>query len=304
MRYPLRKAIRLSRLVLGQRVTGNPVGVLARLWAWQLWRRAAKRPVVIRCAEGTLMVCPPWSRMAASVAGVGLTEPTDSLFVLDVLRPGDLFVDVGANIGFYSLIAASRGADVQAFEPTAEAADCCERSLAMNDLRATVHRVACGAEPGTVTFTTGRDIGNRITDGPGVDVPIVTLDQQLASSQAVGAVFKVDAEGHDPDVLRGAIGAIERLRPVILVEIWSGGQGPLALLGPQGYKPYVYDPESRSLRETALDRKRGGNMLLIADSRLEGVRSRVRDATRPVLRPPRVRWRGGGVGAVPLGGDS
>lgn len=236
------------------------------------------------------MVTPPWSRMAASVAGVGLTEPNDSLFVLDVLRPGDLFVDVGANIGFYTLLAANRGADVQAFEPTAEAADCCERSLALNNLRAIVHRVACGAEPGTVTFTTGRDIGNRITDGPGIDVPIVTLDQQLDGTQAVGAVFKVDAEGHDRDVLLGAMGAIDRLRPVILVEIWTGGQGPLALLGPKGYKPYAYDPESRSLREAALDSKRGGNMLLIPDSRLDGVRGRVRDATRPVLRPPRVRW--------------
>jgi FkbM family methyltransferase len=264
--------------------------VLARLWAWQLWRRTARRPGLIRLVEGTLLVAEPWSRMTAGLAGAGLTERNDSLFVLDVLSPGDLFVDVGANIGFYTLIAARRGAHVEAFEPTAAAADCCERSLALNNLRATVHRAACGAEPGTVTFTTGLDIGNHITDGPGVEVPIVTLDEQLDDCQAVGAVFKIDAEGHDLDVLRGALAVIDRLRPVILVEIWTGGSGPLALLAASGYRPYVYDPESRSLREMAEGPVRARNMLLISDSRLEAVRGRVRDAERPALRPPRVRW--------------
>jgi hypothetical protein len=65
--------------------------------------------------------------MAFSLVGTGLTERNDSLFAIDLLRPGDLFVDVGANIGFYTLIAARRGAQVEAFEPTDEAAGWCER---------------------------------------------------------------------------------------------------------------------------------------------------------------------------------
>ena len=228
--------------------------------------------------------------MAASVAGTGLTERNDSLFAIDLLRPGDLFVDVGANIGFYTLIAARRGAQVEAFEPTDEAAGYCERSLTLNRLHATVHRVACGAEAGTTKFTTGLDIANHITSGPGIDVTVVTLDQELTGAEPTLAMFKVDAEGNDLDVLRGAMGIIQRLKPVILVEIWLGGERALGLVQPHGYRSYLYDPESRSLREIPTGSQSGQNMLLIADSRLTMVRERVSDAKRPALRPPRVSW--------------
>ncbi|HEX4188482.1 MAG TPA: hypothetical protein VHY83_11335 [Solirubrobacteraceae bacterium] len=43
---------------------------------------------------------PSWSRVAAVIAGTGLTERDDAIFVIDLLRPDDLCVDVGANIGF------------------------------------------------------------------------------------------------------------------------------------------------------------------------------------------------------------
>jgi FkbM family methyltransferase len=236
------------------------------------------------------MVAPPWSRMAYSVVGTGLTERHDSLFAMDLLRPGDVFVDVGANIGFYTLIAARRGAQVEAFEPTDEAAGCCERSLAVNHLHATVHRAACGAEPGTTRFTTGLDIKNHVTTGPGIDVPVVTLDQALIGVEPTLAMFKVDAEGHDLDVLRGAMGAIERLKPVILVEVWMGGERVLELVQPHGYRSYLYDTELRSLREIPAGSWSRRNMLLIANSRLTMVRERVSNAKRPVLRPPRVSW--------------
>lgn len=292
-----RRATHYSRAVLAHRVTGNPVGLLARVWAWQLWRRVMKRPVAIRCAEGTVMVAPPWSRMAGSIVGQGLWERTYSLFVVDLLRPGDLFVDVGANIGFYTLIAARRGARVEAFEPTDEAAGCCERSLAMNHLHATVHRAACGAEPGATRFTTGLDMMNHVTTGPGLDVPVVTLDQALPDVEPTLAMFKVDTEGHDLDVLRGAMGVIERLKPVILVEVLMGDeQGPgrgedvMALIQPHGYRSYLYDAKLRLLREIPAGSRSRRNILLIADARLATVRERVSDDKRPVLRPPRVSW--------------
>ncbi len=285
----IRKAILLSQRTLKQKTTGSTAGVLARLWEWQLWRRTIKRPVTVRCAFGSYMICPPWSRMAGSVAATGLTERNDSLFVLDVLRPGDLFVDVGANIGYYTLLGASRGARVEAFEPTAEAVAYCERSLAVNGLHATVHRAACGAEGGTARFTTGMDIKNHITDGAGIDIPMVTVDSQLDGVQAALAVLKVDAEGHDLSVLRGASATVERLQPIILVEIWTGGEGPFQLVRAHGYRPYVYDPDARSLREVSADHRQGGNLLLIPDSRLAIARERVR-VGRPPLHTPQVAW--------------
>jgi FkbM family methyltransferase len=289
------RALRHGSLVLDQRLDGTrAAGVLARVWTWQLWRRVAARPVVIRCAEGSLLLAPPWSRSAAAIAGVGLVERDDAIFVMDLLRPGDLFVDVGANIGFYTVLAARRGARVSAYEPAGGAAEACERSVALNGVAGgvSIHRAACGAASGVVRFTTGLDISNHIVqDGySGVEVPVRALDAELADEDPPLTMLKVDAEGHDLDVLRGATAALERLRPVIQVEIWTGGAAPLQLLEPLGYRPYRYDPGARVLNELVVGERRGGNMLLIADATIEEVRRRVRLADRPPLRAPSVRW--------------
>jgi FkbM family methyltransferase len=290
------RALDQSSLVLGQRVERtSALGTLGRLWAWQVWRRTAARVVTIRCAEGSQLLAPSWSRVAALIAGTGLTERDDAIFVLDLLRANDLFVDVGANIGFFTVLAAGRDARVRAYEPTPEASAICEASVALNGRQAlvTVHPVACGAAAGVTRFTTGLDVSNHIVDDgePGIDVAISTLDEQLAGERPQLSMLKIDAEGHDLDVLKGALSAIERLQPVILVEIWTGGAGPLKLLEGQGYRPYTYDPATRSLAESAAGRRMAGNMLLVPDGRIEAVRQRVERAERPELRAPSVRWR-------------
>ncbi len=297
------RAFRLSALVTRHRsdATSRP-GVLARLWLWQVWRRTVRRPVTIRCAEGSLLRAPSWSAMAAVLVGAGLTEREDALFVLDLLRPGDLFVDVGANIGFYTVLAARRGARVQAFEPAAQARAVCEHNARLNGVQArtTVSRAACGAAPGVARFTTGLDIRNHIagSEEPGVDVPVTTLDDELANEgDAEVTMLKIDAEGHDLDVLRGARGAVERLRPVILIEIWLGGARVRELLDGLAYRPYAYDPDRRLLEEIAPGPRQRGNLLLISDPALERIRARVEAAERPALRAPSVRWVGRGAGA-------
>ena len=92
-------------------------------------------------------------------------------------------------------------------------------------------------------------------------------------------------------MLRGGLYTVERLLPVILVEIWTGGAGPLALVEPYGYRPFRYEPATRTLSEIRPGAGRGGgNMLMIADGRLDAVRERVRVAERPALRAPAIKW--------------
>src|SRR3981189_1186867 len=87
------RAVAHSSLVLGQRIEGTRAfGTLVRLWGWQLWRRTGARVVTIRCAEGSRLLAPSWSGVAAVIAGTGLTERDDAIFVLDVLRPDDPFI--------------------------------------------------------------------------------------------------------------------------------------------------------------------------------------------------------------------
>lgn len=138
-----------------------------------------------------------------------------------VLRAGDRFVDVGANIGVYSLIAAERGAEVVAFEPQPEVADLLERNVAANGVGhlIEVKRAAVGAASGTVRFTAGIGlVGHCVPDDAAlassregvytgrsselISVPMTTIDATVGSAPVT--CLKIDVEGFELDVLLGA----------------------------------------------------------------------------------------------------
>lgn len=289
-------AAHISKVTMRWRIDeSSAAGVLWRLWAWQLWRRTVRRPVTIRCAEGSLLLAPPWSRMASHVAATGLTEPREALFVLDLLRPTDLFVDVGANIGFYTALAGRRGARVLAFEPSPDTHEICRRNIALNDLGAAVvlREAACGAVAGRAGFSSGLDITNHIVadEDADLDVQLSTLDEELAAEHDGFSMLKLDAEGHDLDVLHGALDAVTRLLPVIMVEVWAGGVEERLLLEPLGYRAYGYRPADRTLEPIAPDFTGQANFLFINSARHEAVSERLRTANRPRLSAPAIRWR-------------
>ncbi|MCL5445113.1 MAG: FkbM family methyltransferase [Actinobacteria bacterium] len=125
------------------------------------------------------------------------------------LQPGDLFVDVGANVGTYSVLAASLGASVVAVEDTAALL---RENIELNGFNTVeVVQAAAGAVPGSVRYTSGLDSVNRIDSTGAVEVEMVTLDQLIGSRTVAG--LKVDVEGFELEVLKGATSALSRPRP-------------------------------------------------------------------------------------------
>jgi FkbM family methyltransferase len=122
-----------------------------------------------------------------------------------VLEPGDLFVDVGANVGTYSIIAGEVGADLVAIEPNERARGWLRRNLELNGLDAQVLDVAIGAEPGTASFTSGKDTTNSFDPEGDQLVQVDTLDRIIGDRQAN---IKVDVEGFELEVLAGAAEAL------------------------------------------------------------------------------------------------
>jgi FkbM family methyltransferase len=129
-------------------------------------------------------------------------------FLLHFLRPGDLFADVGANVGSYSVLAgAAVGSDVIAFEP-GEAFPWLVRNLELNGLwQAQARQTAVGRTNGTVSFTSGKDTMNRIAADGAKVVPIATLD--AACGERGPALIKIDVEGFETEVLEGATGVLQ-----------------------------------------------------------------------------------------------
>jgi FkbM family methyltransferase len=142
-----------------------------------------------------------------------------------LLRPGDVAIDVGANIGALTIgmarLVGDQGA-ILAFEPQRVVFDILANNIRLNGLtNVTAHRRAAGSEPGT-TRVPALDYGQANNFGgvalgsaQGEDVEVVTLDSLSLPGLRL---LKVDVEGMEADVVAGARATIARLQPALYIE--------------------------------------------------------------------------------------
>jgi FkbM family methyltransferase len=164
----------------------------------------------------------------------GIGEPQVQKALMDHLRPGMTFYDLGANIGFFSLMAArlvGPEGRVVSFEADPEIAARLRENLARNQFtKAQVEEKAVWSEPTTVFFervepntSPDRGLGHVSAKGsaPGsIAVEAISLDQYIAAHPAPDFV-KCDVEGAEVAVFRGATQLLSSKRPIFLVEMHS-----------------------------------------------------------------------------------
>ncbi len=184
----------------------------------------------------------------------GLHEFEDMAFVAHVLRPGDLFADIGANAGSYTVIAAGvAGARVIAVEPVPETLERLRANISLNSLDDHVRVEACALtdKAGTVSFTTDQDTVNHVASANEtlrvIDVPAQTADALFVKD--VPRIVKIDVEGHEADLLRGAARMLSEPGVWALIIEVSGtkAEAVLTTLLRHGFEPRKYDPFTRSL---------------------------------------------------------
>jgi FkbM family methyltransferase len=147
---------------------------------------------------------------------LGVYEPTETEWLRQCLNPGDTFIDVGANFGHYTTLAAALvrpTGTVFAFEPSPVANRVLEEAiLASNIANIVLTKAAVGKTNGTVPLflPTTRSLHSPsvLRSDPHfleVQVPVVALDhfEPLTPSPQI-KLMKIDVEGYEPDVLRGA----------------------------------------------------------------------------------------------------
>lgn len=132
-------------------------------------------------------------------------------------------MDVGANLGVFTYALWRLGCQVEAFEPVPEFA---ARIRVFGRHRIQVHQVALSAAAGVARLAFPRegsvvDLGRGSLSPPEkrtdqIEVPLRTLDEYQFSDVSF---VKIDVEGHELDVLRGAADTIARWRPTFLIEI-------------------------------------------------------------------------------------
>lgn len=178
-------------------------------------------------------------------------------FVDLALRPGETFVDIGANFGIYSLLASrkvgARGS-VHAIEPTPSLCILLRENARANLLKnIDVIQAAFGDHAGAAFLNLHADSGrsslrDMASEVVGrIEVAVKTLDEAIPDRQSI-AMIKMDVEGYEPHVLSGGRQRIQRDHPVILFEnnpgaLKEAGSSTFALVGMLAeldYSIYLY----------------------------------------------------------------
>jgi FkbM family methyltransferase len=231
---------------------GHRPRALLRLARYQARARLLRRRAIARLGERSRLWVDLHRTGASMVMYANPPDLPEMLVWRQALRGGGLFVDVGANVGTYTIWAAECGAEVMALEPAADTFGLLLENVALNGYQVAAIQAAAGDRCGTARFTAGRDAGNRLDpDGP-VETRLVTIDSLIGGRHVAG--MKVDVEGFEIDVLRGCTRALSERRIGLIQLEWNAmsqlalgaDRRPVAdLLAQHGYQLFRPDPQGR-----------------------------------------------------------
>ena len=216
----------------------------------------------------------PGDEQSCCLMKSGLYEPEGLFTVAARLGPGDVFVDVGANCGIYTLFAARAVGPsglVIAFEPSAREFTRLKANVALNRLaNIRLHRAAASDAPGEVPLTIAEPgfaghntmaerFAYALVRVHAVEqVPAVTLDEALAHLPHL-AMIKLDIEGAELKALRGAKETLARFSPALLLEIYEDALAAngtsvaslVAWLGAHSYRLHDIDRRTGAITPAA-----------------------------------------------------
>ena len=229
---------------------GRRARAMLRAVGFQVRGRILRRRTLARLGETSLIWADLHRTGASRVIYANPPDHPEMLTWRNSLRPGDLFVDVGSNVGSYAIWAAELGAEVIALEPAEDTFALLEENVALNGYPIKTVRAAAGAALGTARFTNGRDCVNCLDPEGAAETAVVTIDSVIGNRTVAG--MKVDVEGFEIDVLRGCERALSQHRIRLIQLEWNStsmqavraDRRPVAdLLAQHGYRLYRADPD-------------------------------------------------------------
>jgi FkbM family methyltransferase len=268
---------------------GSRARALGRFVGWQIRSRVFPGPAIVPFVNGSRLTIRSGRPGSTGNLYTRLHEFAEMGFVLHALRQDDLLVDVGANIGAYSILAASLpGTRCIAFEPASDTYQLLAENVRLNgyESRVTVHRMAIGSEDGEVSFTARLDTVNHVaapTDAGVAQEPVVLRRLDTVLMAETPTVIKIDVEGYETRVIEGASQTLrsEKLLAIVLEMNGSGARYGLdetkldgALLA-CGFEPLSYDPLERTLIPVP-KLNLSGNRIYIRDA--ESLQARLKSA--------------------------
>lgn len=249
-----------------------------RFLKWQLKSRLSRREHIHFWIENSKFYVRNGETGLTQNIYVGLHEFHEMGFLLHLLKPKDCFVDIGANVGSYSILAGVvNQAKVYAIEPIEETYKRLEKNLILNNLQdsCTTVLAAMGSEVGTLRMTTQYDTMNRVADSQHSnfvkDVDSLTLDKLCV--EFVPTLIKIDVEGWEFEVLKGGVQILRNptLKALIVETKGYGSRYGFKdsdlfdLLLNFDFKPCSYNPLTRELKQIDLNNSQFSNTIFVRD---------------------------------------
>jgi FkbM family methyltransferase len=243
----------------------NKLHTFYRIFRWQLSQFIFPRTVIHEFIGSTKLLAK--KGMAAATANIyfGLHEFNEMGFLLHFLRREDTFVDVGANVGSYTILASGVvGSRSIAAEPVPVTFEVLKQNIQLNNLQKSVLalNIGIGSHADTLFFTKDRDSTNRVVlekkDNKNilVQVPVRSLDEILLNEQCP-SLIKIDVEGFEQEVINGASKILQNNQlKAVIIELNGAGknygfndENIHQMLMSYNFSPHTYNPLHRKLEK-------------------------------------------------------
>jgi len=236
----------------------NRFNALIRFIKWQIFSKFYNYPVLLPFSDTSSYLC--WKGLTGVTGNwyFGLMEMEEMSFASHFLKLDDVFYDIGANVGAYSLLTSQHvGCRVFCFEPHPTTFQHLLRNINIQKKQGliTAFNFGLGSEKSIVNFTTNLDTVNHVSLNSNdltITVEINILDNL---NLPMPSLIKIDVEGFEYNVLQGAFSTLENLNlKAIIIELnGSGNQFGIndkdidIFLRSFNFEPYTYDPFKRQL---------------------------------------------------------
>lgn len=231
-----------------------------RFLYWQVSQAMYKHDVAFNFVNNTKLIASKGRTSSTANYYNGLADFAEMSFILHTLKKGDLFGDIGANVGVFSVLASSTGANSLAVEPIPHTFEVMKKNIALNNYenRILSQRLGVGDKVTTLKFLNNFDVINGVCKFQDqventIDVEVSTLD--IIFKDRVPDILKIDVEGYEWNVLQGGANVLsnKQLKAIIIETNVNEEQVDSVhqKLIEHGFAIYEYDPYSRTLSQAS-----------------------------------------------------
>jgi FkbM family methyltransferase len=204
---------------------------------WHVSQHASRKTRIAHLRTGGRVAADVGDHLHRDMFFRGVYEPAVTRLLMSIATPGWNVIDVGANVGYFSVVASDLGGPgsrVLAFEPHPVLGEMLATTARSNpNADITVEHAACGSAPGMATLHVSPEDRNSglgtlrddLHESTGIEVPVVRVDDACRRHRLEPDLIKIDVEGFEPEVVEGCGYLLEQRVPARLIIELSAGRG-------------------------------------------------------------------------------